>query len=182
LVDNVLGDDYPTSGSIFITAIGRSAVSDGMLVRIFEKWWPELEHELKEIMRDYPGSEELDQLASKISAFSGTKFDVAGSGKTDRALEYFQWVIEPALAKAGWVHIGWHVLGEETFQMPFSPQTYGVVTGVTGVVVLAAMGGDKNGAAEVLANALKEIGIPATKEYAQAKHDFNAVHILVGPM
>jgi hypothetical protein len=129
-----------------------------------------------------PSSEDLERLVSKIRPFSGTKFDVAGGGKTDRALEYFLWMIEPALAKAGWVHIGWDVVGEETFHMPFTSQTYGLVTGVTGIEVLAAMHGDKNDAAQALVNALNEIGIPATKGYAQAKHDFNVVPILVGRM
>jgi hypothetical protein len=132
-----------------------------------------------------PSSSDLELLVSKISSFAGTQFNVAGGGKTDRALEYFHWVIEPALSKAGWVHIGWDVLDEETFQMPYSASkhSYGVVTGATGVVVRADMYSDKSAAADALVNALKEIGIPATKEYAQAKHtNRNAVHILVGIM
>jgi hypothetical protein len=149
----------------------------------FERCWPELERDVSKIMRDYPGPEELELLVSKISPFAGTQFNVAGGGKTDRALEYFYLVLEPALAKAGWEHIGWGVLGEETFQMPYSEHWYGVVTGGTGVVVQAAMHGDKNAAAEALTDALNQIGIPAIKEYAQAKHaNHHAVHILVGTM
>ena len=150
---------------------------------IFDKWWPDLERDVSKIMEDYPSPDQLDLFASKLSPFTGTEFDVAGGGKTDRALEYFLWVILPALSKADWVHIDWGVLEDDTFQIPFSSSKprYGVVTGVTGIVVQADMHGNKNAAADALVEALNEIGIPATKEYAQAKNsNHNAVHILVG--
>jgi hypothetical protein len=92
-----------------------------------------------------PSSSDLELLVSKISSFAGTQFNVAGGGKTDKSLEYFHRVIEPALAKAGWVHIDWDVLEEEIFQMPFSASKhwYGVVTGLTNVVVRADMYSEK---------------------------------------
>jgi hypothetical protein len=42
-----------------------------------------------------PSSDQINSFVSEIGDFSGTKFDVAGSGKNDRALEYFLNVIEP---------------------------------------------------------------------------------------
>jgi hypothetical protein len=146
--------------------------------------------ERKEIIGGYPspGSDQINSFVSEIGDFSGTKFDVAGSGKSDRALEYFLNVIGPALSKAGWVHIDWiWDTDGDTFQM-LSPSTttkrhYGVVTGVPNVAVEAAIYGDKNEAADVLVNALNKIGISATKEYANStNHNRDAVHILVGQM
>jgi hypothetical protein len=133
-----------------------------------------------------PSAEDLAPLVTKISPFSGTKFDVGGSGKSDRALEDFNWLVEPALSKAGWVHIDWiRDTNGDTFQMtPWSTGTkrhYGVVTGAVNIVVQAAMPGDKNAAAEALVSALNEIGIPATKENANnTNRNRNTVHILVG--
>jgi hypothetical protein len=177
-------DIYKLLKDINSKAAKDEAIPQAILDQVFDDWWPDLERDVSKIMMEHPSSEELDQLVSKISDFSGTKYDVAGSGKTDRDLEYFLEIVEPALSKAGWVHVDWDVLGEETFQMPFSSSKfrYGIVTGVAGVEVLAAMHGDKNDEAQALVNALNEIGIPATKRYAQAKHDFNVVPILVGPM
>jgi hypothetical protein len=114
--------------------------------------------------REYPSpsSDQINSFVSEIGDFSGTKFDVAGSGKSDRALEYFLNVIEPALSKAGWVHIDWiWDTDGDTFQMLSTSTTtkrhYGVVTGVTYVVVEAAMYGDKNEAADALVSVREHI-------------------------
>jgi hypothetical protein len=137
---------------------------------------------------NYPSSSDLELLVSKIRSFSGTQFDVAGGGKNDGALEYFDRLVKPALTKAGWVHIDWvwePSWDGDTFQLPpWSAETkrhYGLVPGVSNVIVRAAMHGGPNAAADELVSALNQIGIPATKEYATgANSNRNAVHILVG--
>jgi hypothetical protein len=163
---------------------GDVAIKDETLNVVFESSWPHLEHNLSEILRDYPSSDQLNLLVSKISPFAGTQFDIAGSGNNDRALEDFVGLLE-TLSKAGWEQIDWIWDTEgDTFQMPFlsSKHRYGVRTGITNVVVQAAMYGDKNAAADALANALNEIGIPATREFANnTNSNRNAVHLLIGP-
>jgi hypothetical protein len=128
-----------------------------------------------------PTKDELELLAQKISQFSGTKFDVAGGGKTDTNFRYFDYTVGPALAKGGWVHIDWD-WGYDTFQIePYSKRRFGVVTGVRNVVVEAVRHGGPVNAADALANALNEIGIPATRKDANNENfNSNAVHILVG--
>jgi hypothetical protein len=138
---------------------------------------------------DYPiiSSDQISSFVSEIDRFSGTCFDVAGTGKNDRAMEYFLYVIEPALANARWLHIDWNWgIDGDTFHMqaPLAMDEcrYGVLTGVTNIVVQAAMHGDKNEAADALVSAFNKIGIPATREYAyNTNWNFYAVHILVGP-
>jgi hypothetical protein len=56
-------------------------ISQAILDKTFNKRWRYLERDIGRIIGDYPGSKELDLLASKISSFAGTKFDAAAPVK-----------------------------------------------------------------------------------------------------
>jgi hypothetical protein len=67
--------------------------------------------------------------------------------------------------------------------MASSKGRYGVVTGITNIVVEAAMHGGPNPAADALVGALNKFGITATRQFANSINtNSDAVHILIGLM
>jgi hypothetical protein len=125
----------------------------------------------------------VDRLPERLRPFAGTAFDLGFGGKEQRDQIYLVSLLEPALAIAGWKQVDWQWdLGRaESFSTHLSPRMYGKV-GVSDVVVEAAMYGNEIAAADALANILNEIGIAASRGFADNTNaNRNAVHILIGP-
>jgi len=129
-----------------------------------------------------PTPEELDSVIETIKPFVGTKFDV-GHGTEDREQWDFLWRIEPALSKAGWVHIDWQ--GGNTFKKSNWPgdHQYGLA-GVNNVSIeLHPENAEQlRPAADALVTALNKIGIEAAVVYFNnSSTNAEAIHFLVGP-
>jgi len=129
-----------------------------------------------------PTNEELTSLIEKIKPFSGTRFDV-GHARVDREAWDFLWSLEPAISKAGWVHIDW--VGGSVFGKNGWPgnHLYGEM-GVNNVSieVRPQFRSTLMPAAIALAGALKAIGIEATTDDDNnSSQNDDAIHLIVGP-
>jgi hypothetical protein len=126
--------------------------------------------------------EQADSIVEKIKPFAGTKFDV-GHSTEDREQWDFLWRLEPAISKAGWVHIDWE--GGMAFKKNAWPGNhwYGIMAVINVSIELHPESREKLlPAAEALAAALNGIGITATAgEFNNSSTNADAIHVLIGP-
>ncbi len=123
--------------------------------------------------------EKLTALTDQIKSFAGTKFDV-GHGLEDREQWNFLWYLEPAISKAGWMHVDWD--GGVKFKKNSWPGDHWYGRAAVLNVSIEVHNDGLKPAAVALADALNSIGIEATLgDLNNSSTNYDAIHLLVGP-
>jgi hypothetical protein len=133
-------------------------------------------------------SANVASLTRKLTPFSSTRFDSCLNGNSAEQADFW-WDLQPALVRAGWVHIAWGTeapdgemgLGGLVFVQGDRPSSGSCAAKNVEIHLLPSEREGLLAAAEALVSALNDIGVEAAEVTFNANANTpNAIHIAIG--